>query len=163
MVLIASGGAWQIMKGLVKGLLFVLPYSAFDAVRSTMPPLAAADDAAALKALRRMSVLKGGVPLPMFRYLCGNPSKASFNLALEAAEYLDAAHVRGRGEETKIVPGLHIARLAAAMQIAKRESLNAKRGTEGRKPERETPTAESNAERGARKRAGTGDSQSQEK
>ena len=96
-LLIASGGAWQVIKTLVKGLLFLLPYAAYDSVRSVMPPLGAADDPEALKVLRRLSVLKGGVPLPLFRYLCGNPDSTSFNVALAAAAYLDAAHVRGKG------------------------------------------------------------------
>ena len=123
--LIASGGAWQVIKSIVKGLLFVLPYSAFDALRSVLPPLAAADDPAACKALRRIAVLKGGVPLPLFRYLCGEPADASFKLALEAAAYLDAAHVRGRGEDSKIVPGLHLSKLAAAVGATQRRPSGA--------------------------------------
>jgi len=130
MVLIASGGAWQIIKSVVKGVLFVLPYAAFDALRSVMPPMGAADDPQSLKVLRRISVLKGGVPLPLFRYLCGNPPGASFNAALEAAAYLDAAHVRGRGEDAKIVPSLQIAKLGAAMAAAqKKPSTATKPGT----------------------------------
>lgn len=128
-VLIASGGAWQILKSLVKGVLFVLPYAAFDALKSVLPPMGAADDPQALKVLRRISVLKGGVPLPLFRYLCGNPSNASFTIALEAAAYLDAAHVRGRGEHAKIVPSLQIAKLGAAMQVVKKAATATRPGT----------------------------------
>ena len=126
-VLIASGGAWQVLKSLVKGFLFVLPYAAFDAVRSVLPPVGAADDPEALKVLRRLSLLKGGVPLKLFRYLCGNPSSSSFNVALEAAAYLDAAHVRGKGDDKKIVPGLHIAKLAAAMAAGQKKPTGATR------------------------------------
>ncbi len=126
-VLIASGGAWQVMKSLAKGLLFVLPYAAFDAARSVLPPLGAANDPEALKVLRRMSVLKGGVPLPLFRYLCGNPASASFNVALEAAAYLDAAHVRGKGDDSKIVPGLQIGKLAAVMTAGQKRPQSATR------------------------------------
>jgi len=57
----------QLLANSVKGLLFVLPYAAFDALRSVLPPLAAADDPEALKVLRRVSVPKGGVPMPLFR------------------------------------------------------------------------------------------------
>jgi len=126
-VLIASGGAWQIIKSVVKGVLFVLPYAAFDALRSVMPPMGAVEDSQSLKVLRRISVLKGGVPLSLFRYLCGNPSSASFNAALEAAAYLDAAHVRGRGEEAKIVPSLQLAKLAAALASAQKKPATATR------------------------------------
>lgn len=114
-VLIASGGAWQIIKSLAKGLLFVLPFSAFEAVKSAIPPLGAADDHESLKVLRRLAVLKGGVPLQLFRYLCGNPSSSSFNRAIGAAEYLDAAQIRGRGADMKVVPGLQLPKLAAAI------------------------------------------------